>query len=65
MIGVLDTCECGREFLRGIYPQKKCPVCDVMITHFKLSEVLSLREIRELPVILDSEGNMELIKEEK
>ena len=28
MIGVLEICECGREFLRGIYPQKKCYVCD-------------------------------------
>ena len=27
MIGVLETCGCGREFLRGIYPQKKCYVC--------------------------------------
>lgn len=31
----------------------------------KLSDVLSLREIRELPVVLDSEGNMKLIKEAK
>ncbi len=30
MIGVLEICECGREFLRGIYPQKKCHVCDAM-----------------------------------
>jgi len=30
MIGVLETCECGREFLRGIYPQKKCYVCDAL-----------------------------------
>jgi len=34
MIGVLDTCECGREFLRGIYPQKKCPMCDAMKDKF-------------------------------
>jgi len=30
MIGVLETCECGRKFLRGIYPQKKCHICDMM-----------------------------------
>ncbi len=30
MIGILETCECGREFLRGIYPQKKCEACDAM-----------------------------------
>ena len=29
MIGVLETCECGREFLRGIYPQKKCYICEI------------------------------------
>ncbi|KKL44543.1 hypothetical protein LCGC14_2364650 [marine sediment metagenome] len=28
MIGILAICECGRKFLRGIYPQKKCYVCD-------------------------------------
>ena len=30
MIGILETCECGRKFLRGIYPQRKCYVCDAM-----------------------------------
>ena len=30
MIGVVEMCECGREFLRGIYPQKKCHICDMM-----------------------------------
>ncbi len=29
MIGILETCRCGRKFLRGIYPQKKCETCDV------------------------------------
>jgi len=31
MIGILETCGCGREFLRGIYPQQKCEICDVKI----------------------------------
>lgn len=31
MIGILETCECGRKFLRGIYPQKKCEICDAMV----------------------------------
>jgi len=30
MIGILEICECGREFLRGIYPQQKCEICDAM-----------------------------------
>jgi len=30
MSGVLEICECGRKFLRGIYPQKKCHVCDAI-----------------------------------
>ncbi len=30
MIGILDICKCGREFLRGIYPQKKCYICNMM-----------------------------------
>jgi len=29
MIGILETCECGTKFLRGIYPQKKCEICDL------------------------------------
>jgi len=29
MIGILETCGCGREFLRGIYPQQKCEICNV------------------------------------
>ena len=29
MIGVLETCGCGREFLRGIFPQKKCYICEI------------------------------------
>jgi len=30
MIGVADICiKCGRKFLRGIYPQKKCDFCSV------------------------------------
>jgi len=29
MIGVLATCYCGRKFLRGIYPQQKCEICDI------------------------------------
>lgn len=29
MSGVLETCECGRKFLRGIYPQKKCYICEI------------------------------------
>ena len=28
MIGVLSTCKCGNKFLRGIYPQKKCDICN-------------------------------------
>lgn len=31
MIGILETCECGRKFLRGIYPQQKCHVCEMCI----------------------------------
>ena len=31
MTGVLETCECGRKFLRGIYPQKRCFICDAML----------------------------------
>jgi len=27
--GVLAICKCGREFLRGIYPQQKCYVCEI------------------------------------
>ena len=30
MTGVLETCECRRKFLRGIYPQKKCFICDAI-----------------------------------
>lgn len=30
MFGVLEICECGRKFIRGIYPQKKCYVCDAI-----------------------------------
>ena len=30
MTGTLETCECGRMFLRGIFPQKKCYICDAM-----------------------------------
>lgn len=29
MIGVLAICGCGTEFLRGIYPQQKCEMCDI------------------------------------
>ena len=29
MIGVFATCECGGKFLRGIYPQQKCEMCDI------------------------------------
>jgi len=33
MIGVLEICECGREFLRGIYPQKKCYICEIAMNN--------------------------------
>lgn len=29
MIAAIETCKCGRTFLRGIYPQKKCYICDI------------------------------------
>lgn len=29
MIGIFAICKCGREFLRGIYPQQKCEMCDI------------------------------------
>ena len=38
MIGVLETCECGRKFLRGIYPQQKCEMCDGSYWHGRISE---------------------------
>jgi len=42
MIGVLETCKCGRKFLRGIYPQKKCYICDsfpiVQSTYFEYAK---------------------------
>jgi len=56
MIGVLETCECGREFLRGIYPQKKCYICEIamndkvfilMRNHGKANLFRSLNRERE------------------
>lgn len=29
MISILEICECGTEFPRGIYPQQKCEICDI------------------------------------
>lgn len=30
MTAILETCKCGKEFLRGIYPQKRCFICDAI-----------------------------------
>ncbi len=30
MTGTLETCECGKIFIRGIFPQKKCYICDAL-----------------------------------
>jgi len=35
MIGVLETCKCGTNFLRGIYPQSKCWMCEAKNPHVR------------------------------
>ena len=45
MTGILETCDCGRKFLRGIYPQKKCFVCEAI----SLGEPVIVRYVGEEP----------------
>ena len=29
----LETCECGRKFIRGSYSQKRCFICEMVQPH--------------------------------
>ena len=49
MIGILETCKCGRKFLRGIYPQEKCEMCNVTKGSLKFWTLVALLLENDMP----------------